>query len=173
MIVIPKVHNKVWYSVWRSPLGDEALDVLEKLTFTDDEDKDDYIVVSKKLLDYLTRKRGSKFTSRVFCRSLRQANTEPFSTYYCKLQSAAAPCRWEEQALKENMIEQIIAGHKDERVRALLFDLESDEVEKFVQKCEALKIASFQTAQVVKPGMPSSSNVDSLGYHRGGLQTMR
>jgi hypothetical protein len=161
MIVIPNVPNKLWIGVWKSGLTDEALDVLEKLTFQPNEDEDDYETVAKKMLDHLTNKRGSKFTARVQFRSLKQAEKEQFATFYQRLQSAAAPCRWTEEVKKENMIEQLIAGHCDERVHAILFDMDSDDLDKYVRKCEALEIATLQAAQVVQPSSSSSLPVDS------------
>ncbi len=155
MIVIPNVPNSLWLGVWKSGLLDDALDVLEKLTYEASENQEDYETVAKKMLEHLTIKRGSKFTARVQFRCLKQAEKEPFNAFFLRLQSAAAPCRWNEDQKKENMIEQLIAGHRDERVRAILFDLDTDDLEKYVRKCEALEIATIQAVQVVNP---SSSN---------------
>ncbi len=166
MIVIPDVPNKVWCGVWKSGLADEALDVLEKLTYEANEDQENYETVAKKLLEFLTNKRGSKYTARVQFRSLRQAEKEPFASFLQRLRSAAAPCRWTDTLKNENMIEQLIAGHKDERVRAILFDLDTDELDKYIKKCEALEIASLQAAQIVQPGASTSNSVDS-NYTRG------
>ncbi len=157
MIVIPNVPKSLWLEVWKSGLSDEALDVLEKLTYQASDDQEDYETVAKKMLEHLTNKRGSKFTARVQFRSLKQADKEPFNTFFLRLQSAAAPCRWNEETKKENMIEQLIAGHRDERVRAILFDLDTDDLEKYVRKCEALEIATLQAVQVVNPSTSNSA----------------
>ncbi len=160
--------NKVWFSAWRSNLNNEALDVLDKLTFAADENGDDYELVSKKLLEHLTNKRGSKYTSRVFFRNIRQSDNEKFASFLQRLKTAAAPCRWKEEQKNESMIEQIIAGHKDERVRAILFDLESDELDKYVRKCEALEIANIQASQVAKPSTSTAGQpVDAVNHNRG------
>ncbi len=167
MIPIQDLPNKTWFGVWRTNLSNEALDVLDKLVYLPTEDSDDYLVVSKKLLEFLTEKKGSKFTSRVFFRTVRQADNENFASFLQRLKSAAAPCRWKEDVKTENMIEQIIAGHKDERVHALLFDLESDDLDKYIKKCEALEMATLQAAQVAKPSTSSGQAVDSVHYNRG------
>jgi hypothetical protein len=156
MIVIPELPNKTWFGVWKSGLNDDALNVLEKLTYQANEDQEDYETVAKKLLEYLTNKRGSKYTARVQFRSLKQADKEQFSAFLQRLRSAAAPCRWPEAVKNENMIEQLIAGHKDECVRAILFDLDTDDLDKYIKKCEALEIASLQAAQIVQPGASTS-----------------
>ncbi len=166
LIVLPDLPKKTWCGVWKSGLTDEALDVIDKLTYAPGEDSEDYETVAKKFLEFLTNKRGSKYTARVQFRSLRQAEKEPFASYLQRLRSAAAPCRWPETVKNENMIEQLIAGHKDERVRAILFDLDTDDLDKYVKKCEALEIASLQAAQVVQPGASTSHAVDS-NYTRG------
>jgi hypothetical protein len=129
----PDVPNKVWLSVWKSCLSDEALDMLDKLTYEPTDDQDNYVTVAQKLLDHLTKKRGSKYTARVQFRALKQQDKETFASYYQRLQSAAAPCRWTDTVKNENMIEQLISGHRDERVRAILFDLDTDDLKKDVQ----------------------------------------
>ncbi len=158
MIVVPNVPNKVWFGVWKGGLSDDALDVLKKITFADSsDDQENYETVAKKMLDYLTNKRGSKYTARVHFRGLKQADKESFSAFYQRLQSAAAPCRWSDEVRKENMIKQLISGHRDKRVHAILFDMESDELDKYVRKCEALEIATLQAAQVVQLSTSSAS----------------
>ncbi len=167
MIVIPDVPKKVWLGVWKGALSDEALDVLEKVTYAATDDQEDYETVAQKLLDYLTNKRGSKYTARVQFRSLKQSDKEQFSTFYQRLQSAAAPCRWTEEVRKENMIEQLISGHRDERVRAILFDMDSDDLEKYVRKCEALEIATLQAAQINQPSTSGASLPVNSAHARG------
>ncbi len=166
LVPFPEVPNKVWLSVWKSKLTDDALDVLEKLTFEPTEEADCYELVSKKLLEHLTNKRGSKYTARVQFRSLKQAEKEPFAAFMQRLRSAATPCRWTDTVKNENMIEQLIAGHRDERVRAILFDLDTDELDKYVKKCEALEIASIQAANIQQPSSSNAHAVDS-NFHRG------
>jgi hypothetical protein len=151
MIPVKDLPKQVWFGVWRSNLPDDVLDVLDQLLFQADEDPEDFEVVSFKLIEQLTKKSASKYETRVQFRTIRQAENEPFSSFYNRVKTAAVSCGWNDEIKNENIIEQLIAGQKDHRVRDKLFLLQTDDVGKYVKECEAMEIAPIDDGQLSRP----------------------
>jgi hypothetical protein len=150
-IPVKDAPNQVWFGVWRANLPDDITDVLDKLSFDDNEDPEDYKLVSSKLIAHLTNKPGSKYQSRAYFRGIRQAEDEPFSSFYDRLKTASESCGWNEEAKRESMIEQVIAGQFHERLRAKLLVLHTDDIDNYVKECEAFERAAIHAAQLPRP----------------------